>query len=50
MESVLIEKNGQGHSAHYLPVRVTGCTAEPGAILNVRITSADGDELVGDLA
>nr|WP_043743078.1 tRNA (N(6)-L-threonylcarbamoyladenosine(37)-C(2))-methylthiotransferase MtaB [Paramagnetospirillum magneticum] len=50
VESVLIEKDGKGHSAHYLPVRVAGCAAEPGTILNVRITSVDGDELVGELA
>jgi len=48
MESVLIEKDGTGHSIHYLPVRVTGCHASPGAILNVRITGIDGDTLVGE--
>ncbi|MBI3445111.1 MAG: tRNA (N(6)-L-threonylcarbamoyladenosine(37)-C(2))-methylthiotransferase MtaB, partial [Magnetospirillum sp.] len=47
-ESVLIEADGKGHSAHYLPVAVTGCTAEPGTILNVLITEADGNNLIGE--
>jgi threonylcarbamoyladenosine tRNA methylthiotransferase MtaB len=46
--SVLIERDGQGHCGHYLPVRVQDCTAAPGTILNVRITGTDGDALVGD--
>lgn len=48
VESVLIESGGAGHSIHYLPVRVKDCVAEPGTIVNVRITGMDGDTLVGE--
>lgn len=48
VESVLIEKDGKGHSAHYLPVTVAGCHASPGTILNVLITGIEGDGLVGE--
>jgi threonylcarbamoyladenosine tRNA methylthiotransferase MtaB len=46
--SVLIERDGQGHCGHYLPVRVRDCAAAPGTILNVLITGTDDDALVGD--
>ena len=44
---VLIERDGQGHCGHYLPVRVAGCAAEPGTILGVRITGVTDGVLEG---
>ena len=45
--SVLVEKDGQGFCAHYLPVRVTGAPPE-GSMARVRITGRDGGVLIGD--
>ena len=45
--AVLIERDGQGHCGHYLPVRVAGCAAEPGTILGVRITGVTVGVLEG---
>ena len=45
--AVLIERDGQGHCGHYLPVRVAGCAAEPGTILGVRITGVTDGVLEG---
>lgn len=45
--SVLVEKDGQGFCAHYLPVRVTSAPPE-GSMAPVRITGRDGGVLIGD--
>lgn len=45
--SVLIERDGQGHCGHYLPVRVAGCAAEPGTILRVTLTGVTDGILEG---
>jgi threonylcarbamoyladenosine tRNA methylthiotransferase MtaB len=42
---VLIERDGQGHSEHYLPVRVSGGSAEPGAVVPARVTGLDNGVL-----
>ncbi|OJX68469.1 tRNA (N(6)-L-threonylcarbamoyladenosine(37)-C(2))-methylthiotransferase MtaB [Magnetospirillum sp. 64-120] len=44
---VLVEKDGQGFCAHYLPVRVTSAPAE-GSMARVRISGRDGGVLVGE--
>jgi threonylcarbamoyladenosine tRNA methylthiotransferase MtaB len=44
-QRVLIESPGKGHSDGFAPVRVEG--AERGGMRDVRITSRDGDHLVG---
>ncbi len=41
---VLVERDGTGHSEHFVPVR--GVNAPEGTIARVRIASADGDTLV----
>ncbi|RAU23757.1 tRNA (N(6)-L-threonylcarbamoyladenosine(37)-C(2))-methylthiotransferase MtaB [Paramagnetospirillum kuznetsovii] len=46
---VLMERDGQGHCGHYLPVRITGRAAEPGTILAVRITGIVDGVLMGDV-
>jgi len=43
---VLMEKQDQGRSAHYIPIRLDTAHA-PGTILSVRVTGANGDELRG---
>ena len=47
VESVLIERDGQGHSAHYLPVRLIGGDATPGGIVAVRVERVEDGILVG---
>jgi threonylcarbamoyladenosine tRNA methylthiotransferase MtaB len=44
---VLIERPGYGHSAHYVPVDVSG-TSDAGSILRARIVAADTDRLRAD--
>jgi threonylcarbamoyladenosine tRNA methylthiotransferase MtaB len=44
-QNVLIENGGKGHSDGFAPVLVEG--AQRGEIRDVRITSRDGDHLVG---
>jgi threonylcarbamoyladenosine tRNA methylthiotransferase MtaB len=41
--TVLVERDGQGHSEHFLPVRVS---APPGALVRARITAATEDGLI----
>ncbi|CAA7616650.1 tRNA (N(6)-L-threonylcarbamoyladenosine(37)-C(2))-methylthiotransferase MtaB [Magnetospirillum sp. SS-4] len=43
--SVLVERDGQGHCGHYLPVRIDGCRAEPGAIVPATVTGMTGGVL-----
>ncbi len=43
--SVLMEKDGRGHSEHYLPVEIA--TAAPGALVTARIVRATQTALVG---
>ena len=45
--NVLIEKRGQGHSAHYIAVDVDG-TCEPGSIVNVCIQGSTKGGLRGE--
>jgi threonylcarbamoyladenosine tRNA methylthiotransferase MtaB len=45
---VLIERDGQGHCGHYLPVRVDGCDRPPGAIVPVTITGVADGVLIGE--
>ena len=44
--TALIEKGGRGRTEHYAPIRID-TPAEPGALVDVRITAVDGDTLVG---
>ncbi|MBT6093284.1 MAG: tRNA (N(6)-L-threonylcarbamoyladenosine(37)-C(2))-methylthiotransferase MtaB [Rhodospirillaceae bacterium] len=46
---VLIERPGEGHSEHYIPVKIDGADdpGRPGQIVDVRITSVTADGLVG---
>ncbi|MGE4062266.1 MAG: tRNA (N(6)-L-threonylcarbamoyladenosine(37)-C(2))-methylthiotransferase MtaB [Rhodospirillaceae bacterium] len=44
---VLMEKDGRGHSQHYLPVDVDG--AAPGRLVTVRITGATEQSLTGTI-
>lgn len=44
---VLVEKNGMGHSEHYLPVFFDGLH-HPGKIVSLRIIGMDGDHLIGE--
>ncbi|MDX2143138.1 MAG: tRNA (N(6)-L-threonylcarbamoyladenosine(37)-C(2))-methylthiotransferase MtaB [Rhodospirillaceae bacterium] len=44
--SVLIEQNGQGHSEHYVPVRVAG--APQGEIVAARISAVSDGILIGN--
>ncbi|CAA7613135.1 Threonylcarbamoyladenosine tRNA methylthiotransferase MtaB [Candidatus Terasakiella magnetica] len=45
---VLMEQDGQGHSEHYLPVRVAGCAATPGGIVSVRIIALEDGVLIAE--
>ncbi len=45
---VLIERDGFGHSEHYLPARVTACDAEPGSIRVVRVTGVEDGALIAE--
>ncbi len=47
--AVLIERPGLGRSEHYAPVRLDGSGAA-GSIVDVRITAATANELVGEAA
>jgi threonylcarbamoyladenosine tRNA methylthiotransferase MtaB len=44
--SVLIERDGEGRSEHYLPVRLEACTAAPGTIVAATVSARDGDVLI----
>jgi threonylcarbamoyladenosine tRNA methylthiotransferase MtaB len=46
--NVLIERDGHGHSEHYLPITL-GSTPERGGIVAARITSASVDALHGEI-
>ncbi len=46
--SVLIEKDGFGHSAHFAPVVLS--SGDVGEIVDVRIIGRDGDRVIGDSA
>ncbi|OAN50282.1 tRNA (N(6)-L-threonylcarbamoyladenosine(37)-C(2))-methylthiotransferase MtaB [Paramagnetospirillum marisnigri] len=48
--SVLIERDGQGHCGHYLPVRIPGLTVEPGTIVQARIIGLSDGVLLGEQA
>ena len=44
---VLVERDQQGHSAHYAAVRTAGAH-KPGEIVSMRIIGADGETLIGE--
>ena len=46
--NILIERDGHGHSEHYLPVAFNGAPT-PGGIVAARITSASADRLHGEI-
>jgi threonylcarbamoyladenosine tRNA methylthiotransferase MtaB len=46
--SVLMERNGIGHTEHYAPVRFSGAT--PGSLIKLRLGALDGDMLTGEAA
>ncbi|EPY01635.1 tRNA (N(6)-L-threonylcarbamoyladenosine(37)-C(2))-methylthiotransferase MtaB [Magnetospirillum fulvum] len=43
--TIVIERDGKGHCEYYLPVRVGGTTAAPGAVLRTRIIGVEGGVL-----
>jgi threonylcarbamoyladenosine tRNA methylthiotransferase MtaB len=45
---VLVERNGEGHTEHFAPVRLAA--GEPGAIVRARVTAANDDGLVAEAA
>jgi len=45
--TVLIERDGRGHSAHFAPVRLTA-PAPPGALVAARVIAADADGLLAE--
>jgi len=45
---VLVEKPGEGRSAHYAPVRLT-TPQTPGAVIKTRIVGADSEALTGEV-
>ena len=51
VDEVLMETGGVGHSRQFAKVRLAGPgTVAPGAVAPVRVTSLDGDVLVGEAA
>jgi len=49
LAEVLIEKDGQGLSEHYVPVRVDGQDPESGTLARVHVTRLQGGILVGEM-
>ena len=47
VNAVILEKDRAGHTPHFAPVRLTH-DGDPGSIINVRITDAAGDHLIGE--
>ena len=50
MQDILIEKAGAGRSAHYAPVRLLDCAAQPGDVLAARAARRDGQFLIVEAA
>ena len=46
--NVLIERDGHGHSEHYLPVTFNGAPAQ-GSVVTARVTAADAGTLHGEI-
>jgi threonylcarbamoyladenosine tRNA methylthiotransferase MtaB len=44
--SVLVEKNNRGHSAHYAPVRFSGCAPALGSVVRARVEAVQDGALV----
>ena len=45
-EQVLFERNNRGHTAHFAPIRLTGGSAAPGDLRQVRVTGTTPDGLL----
>jgi threonylcarbamoyladenosine tRNA methylthiotransferase MtaB len=48
--SLLVERDGTGHTEHFAPARLARGTARPGEIVSVRITGADETGLIAERA
>jgi threonylcarbamoyladenosine tRNA methylthiotransferase MtaB len=48
--SLLVERDGAGHTEHFAPARLARGTARPGEIVSVRITGADETGLIAERA
>jgi len=48
--SLLIERDGAGHTEHFAPARLARGTAGPGTIVSVRVTGADSSGLIAEPA
>jgi threonylcarbamoyladenosine tRNA methylthiotransferase MtaB len=46
--TVLVERDGRGHSAHFAPVRLTA-PAPAGALVGARVIAADADGLLAEV-
>jgi threonylcarbamoyladenosine tRNA methylthiotransferase MtaB len=49
-EAVLFEREDRGHTAHFAPLRLLGASAAPGELRLVRVTGADAEGLLAEVA
>ncbi|GGC37377.1 tRNA (N(6)-L-threonylcarbamoyladenosine(37)-C(2))-methylthiotransferase MtaB [Siccirubricoccus deserti] len=49
-EAVLFEREDRGHTAHFAPLRLVGGSAAPGELRLVRVTGADAEGLLAEVA
>jgi threonylcarbamoyladenosine tRNA methylthiotransferase MtaB len=49
-EAVLFEREDRGHTAHFAPLRLLGGIAAPGELRRIRVTGADAQGLLAEVA